>query len=41
MLGVTGGRIIEWFVRASGDDGVCLIHVRGGAGGNVSKLVEL
>ncbi len=41
MPGLTGARALEWFVRTPPDGSVCTIHVRGGTGGNVSRVVEL
>jgi len=41
LAGLTGGRVLEWFVQIPPEGSVCTIHVRGGAGGNVNKMVAL
>ena len=41
LPGITGSRVVEWFVAApEADRGLCELHVLGGTGGNLRCLVE-
>ena len=41
LSGVTGSRLLEWFVSApEGSDELCEIQVLGGTGGNVKRSVK-
>jgi hypothetical protein len=41
LEGLTGGRVLEWFVRTTASTGRCEIHVRAGTGGNATEVVAL
>ncbi len=41
LPGLTGGQVLEWFVRTGPEGSVCTVSVRGGTGGNVDELVML